>query len=126
MGNSLHSLRTCGKVALARIHEAGVAPMTPDKADALAARITGYLASGGLWNPELMEHDKVLDLLVDCREALTSTQEQLERCRTETLEEAARVCDQIHDINGMEAGLGAACATAIRSLAKPIEGGQGG
>jgi hypothetical protein len=54
------------------------APMT-DKAE--AARITNYLASGGLWNPESMEHDKVLDLLIDCREALTATQEQLERCR---------------------------------------------
>jgi hypothetical protein len=33
-------------------------------------RITNYLASGGLFNPELMEHQKVSDLLKDCREAL--------------------------------------------------------
>lgn len=31
---------------------------------------TAYLASGGLFNPELMEHDKVRDLVIDCRDAL--------------------------------------------------------
>lgn len=30
-------------------------------------RINDYLASGGLFNPELMEHEKVRDLLMDCR-----------------------------------------------------------
>lgn len=30
-------------------------------------RITEYLASGGLFNPELMEHKKVRDLLTDAR-----------------------------------------------------------
>ena len=29
-------------------------------------RIINYLANGGLFNPELMEHDKVRDLLMDC------------------------------------------------------------
>lgn len=36
----------------------------------LAARITNYLGNGGLWNPEMMDHDKVRDLLLDCREVL--------------------------------------------------------
>jgi hypothetical protein len=36
----------------------------------LSQRITEYLASGGLFNPELMEHDKVRDLLIDCRDFL--------------------------------------------------------
>lgn len=36
----------------------------------LIARITNYLTVGGLFNPELMEHDKVRDLLMECREAL--------------------------------------------------------
>ena len=36
----------------------------------LIERITDYLVSGGLFNPELAEHDKVRNLLVDCREAL--------------------------------------------------------
>lgn len=30
-------------------------------------RINNYLSSGGLFNPELMEHDKVRDILIDCR-----------------------------------------------------------
>lgn len=30
-------------------------------------KITEYLVAGGLFNPELMEHDKVRDLLMECR-----------------------------------------------------------
>jgi len=33
----------------------------------ILARIQDYLGNGELFNPELMEHDKVRDLLVDCR-----------------------------------------------------------
>ena len=33
----------------------------------LAERCTEYLSSGGLFNPEMMEHDKVRDLIIDCR-----------------------------------------------------------
>ena len=36
----------------------------------LVDRITEYLLVGGLFNPELMEHSKVRDLLIDCREQL--------------------------------------------------------
>ncbi len=36
----------------------------------LSERITEYLCAGGLFNPELMEHEKVRDLLMDCRDAL--------------------------------------------------------
>ena len=32
----------------------------------LASRIRNYLGAGGLINPEMMEHDKVRDLLQDC------------------------------------------------------------
>jgi len=38
----------------------------------LCERITNYLASGGLFNPEAMEHDKVRDLLIACRDALST------------------------------------------------------
>lgn len=38
----------------------------------LIQRITGYLANGGLVNPELMEHDKVRALLIDTRDFLAS------------------------------------------------------
>jgi len=33
-------------------------------------RITEYLSSGGLFNPELMDHSAVRDLLIDAREAI--------------------------------------------------------
>jgi len=33
-------------------------------------KITEYLSNGGYFNPELMEHDKVRDLLMDIREQL--------------------------------------------------------
>ncbi len=36
----------------------------------LEQRINEYLCKGGLFNPELMAHDKVRDLLIDCRDAL--------------------------------------------------------
>lgn len=38
----------------------------------LIEEITHYLASGGLFNPELMEHDKVRDLLLNIREYLSN------------------------------------------------------
>lgn len=33
----------------------------------ISGRITEYLAVGGLFNPELMEHHKVRDLLIEIR-----------------------------------------------------------
>lgn len=33
-------------------------------------RITEYLEKGGLFNPELMEHQVVRDLLMDCRKEI--------------------------------------------------------
>lgn len=36
----------------------------------LVARITQYLFSGGLFNPEMMNHQAVRDLLIDCRDEL--------------------------------------------------------
>ena len=38
----------------------------------VTARITAYLAGGGLFNPELAKHDTVRDLLIDCRAALAA------------------------------------------------------
>ena len=47
-------------------------PAAPaDARDALTERITGYLTGGGLFNPEMANHDAVRDLLIDCRAALT-------------------------------------------------------
>ena len=42
----------------------------------LYSRITEYLGAGGLFNPELMEHDKVRDLLRDCRDAMIAAQDK--------------------------------------------------
>jgi hypothetical protein len=36
----------------------------------LQQRITHYLSAGGLFNPEMMKHDKVRDLLIECRDEL--------------------------------------------------------
>jgi len=44
--------------------------MPGDKAQELCDRITHYLWSGGLFNPELAMHDRVRDLLIECREVL--------------------------------------------------------
>lgn len=38
-------------------------------------RINNYLASGGLFNPEAMDHDKVRQLLIDCRDEIERLQE---------------------------------------------------
>ena len=38
--------------------------------EALSRRITEYLSGGGLFNPELADHNAVRDLLIDCRAAL--------------------------------------------------------
>ena len=43
----------------------------PAERAVVIARITNYLSAGGLFNPELMEHTKVRDLLIACRAVLT-------------------------------------------------------
>jgi hypothetical protein len=45
----------------------------------LPDRISAYLSGGGLFNPEMADHDAVRDLLIECRDALahpTSTLRQ--------------------------------------------------
>lgn len=37
---------------------------------AVPARITEYLGNGGLWNPDLMNHEAVRDLLIDARDVV--------------------------------------------------------
>jgi len=39
-------------------------------------RISNYLAVGGLFNPELMEHDKVRDLIIECRDTIASLRQR--------------------------------------------------
>lgn len=45
-------------------------------AEELLGRIQSYLGNGGLFNPEMMEHEKVRELLIDCRDCLTKANEQ--------------------------------------------------
>lgn len=51
-----------------------IIPMPNEKRQELSARITYYLSLGGLFNPELMEHQKVRDLLIDIRDFLDERQ----------------------------------------------------
>ncbi len=41
-------------------------------------RVKDYLGSGGLFNPELMEHEKVRDLIMDCREEIQKRDAEIE------------------------------------------------
>jgi len=45
----------------------------------LEARITSYLSLGGLFNPEMANHDAVRDLLIDCRAELATLRSDNER-----------------------------------------------
>ena len=42
--------------------------MMQERREEVSKRITEYLASGGLFNPELMDHDLVRDLLISLRD----------------------------------------------------------
>lgn len=74
----------------------------------LIARITAYLSEGGLFNPELANHDNVRDLLIDCRAALTGLQS-----REAVVRECAAVCDGEGILNWHE------CKAAILKLLEP-------
>ena len=50
-----------------------------DTKPTLEVRITQYLKSGGLFNPELATHDAVRDLLIDCRKELAALRLELAR-----------------------------------------------
>jgi hypothetical protein len=49
-----------------------VKAMGDQQTQELEKRISNYLSSGGLFNPESMEHEKVRDLIMDCRDALAA------------------------------------------------------
>ena len=63
----------------------------------LVERITGHLASGGLFNPEMAIHDRVRDLLIDCRHALEIRAERVKeaerQARPDELKQAHRLCE---------------------------------
>jgi hypothetical protein len=46
--------------------------------DDLVKRLNAYLTGGGLFNPELANHEAVRDLIIDCRDALERLSQQAE------------------------------------------------
>ena len=44
--------------------------------------IAEYLSMGGLFNPEMMEHDTVRNLIIECRAEITSLRAENERLST--------------------------------------------
>lgn len=46
--------------------------MTIDQRDRIDQRITDYLSTGGLFNPEMADHRKVRDLLIDIRDYMAN------------------------------------------------------
>lgn len=65
-------------------------------------RIKEYLEKGGLFNPEMMEHEKVRALLIDCMEGLLNRKHALDRTREDRdiwrwraeKSEAVMLCDE--------------------------------
>jgi len=78
--------------------------------DDLGNRITRYLANGGMFNPELMDHEKVRDLLLDCRTALS-------------IKHNFTPFDQEKRISELEAGLRTA-SDAINEMFRYFDGGE--
>lgn len=50
--------------------------LTDEEIQPLLDRIQNYLELGGLFNPECMEHDKVRDLIMDCKAILRKASEK--------------------------------------------------
>src|SRR5208282_1572652 len=68
----------------------------------MAERITDYLSKGGLFNPEHMEHDKVRELLMDCREALAANRAEREKRDKRLVEFISSFARQISDYGLMK------------------------
>lgn len=51
--------------------------MSAIETPSILQRIHAYLAMGGLFNPELANHDRVRELIMDCRSALTAANNKL-------------------------------------------------
>jgi hypothetical protein len=49
--------------------------------DEVGARITAYLAGGGLFNPELANHDAVRGLIIECRHVLRRLRDERDEAR---------------------------------------------
>lgn len=76
--------------------------MTPDEHKTVPDRITRYLTSGGLFNPELVCHEDVRGLLIDCRTALAASEANLATAKNDALEEAAQRLEAYRDYTAAE------------------------
>jgi hypothetical protein len=63
-------------------------------------RLTEYCLHGGLYNPELMQHDKVRDLLIDCRDEIAAEIEQLREAIRSLAEQDATLSVQERQRDG--------------------------
>jgi hypothetical protein len=59
------------------------APVVEPPAQDAKSRIAAYLTGGGLFNPDLADHDAVRDLLIDCRDRLAALTAELVRVKDE-------------------------------------------
>jgi len=59
-----------------QIDEAFAKPQAHEINAPILERIRGYLGNGGLFNPEMMEHDKVRDLIMACRDEIERLQHE--------------------------------------------------
>lgn len=58
----------------------------------LVGRIDDYLCGGGLFNPELANHDEVRNLLMDCRTQLQKTKDTTEIVGGEVVSDTCPEC----------------------------------
>lgn len=56
-------------------------------------RISGYLTSGGLFNPELANHMAVRNLIIDCRNRIMELEEQLDAYNMDGAHAASRITE---------------------------------
>jgi hypothetical protein len=58
-------------------------PKTHRETQDVLMRIREYIGHGGLFNPDLMDHDKVRDLVVDCRDAIAAALAEIDQLTAE-------------------------------------------
>lgn len=58
-------------------------------------RLSEYLINGGLFNPEMMEHDKVRDLLIDCRNSISTLTIERDKARESKRPFSDKLADEV-------------------------------
>ncbi len=90
--------------------------------DALARRITNYLHGGGLFNPELAQHEHVRDLLRSCRDELQARfKEQRSPVRSTHTYAVVGVPRYVYDMVARELRSAGYVAHAIDTMSDTID-----